>query len=176
MKKERTLLFQLVFTALSMAIVCVGTMAIQIPIPLGYMHFGNICILLVSTYLNPTSAFLASGVGSALSDLLSGYPQWIIPTLIIKGIMGLCISLISHEKSNISPVFCLKNAIATFTGILIMIMGYFIAGIALYGSIYTSAAQIPGLCTEGVFGLIGYYILGFALEKAHFKKLFSFGS
>ena len=39
---------KLAINALAIALVCVSTMVIQIPIPLGYMHLGNCCILLVS--------------------------------------------------------------------------------------------------------------------------------
>ena len=37
---------QITLAALAIAVVCVSTMVIQIPIPLGYMHLGNCCILL----------------------------------------------------------------------------------------------------------------------------------
>ena len=78
---------KITIASLSIALVCISTAIIHIPIPLGYMHLGNICILLCS-YLFPWDiGLLAGGVGSALSDLLTGYPQWVLPTLIIKGIM-----------------------------------------------------------------------------------------
>ena len=48
---------KLAINALAIALVCVSTMVIQIPIPLGYMHLGNCCILLVSVYFgNMTGA------------------------------------------------------------------------------------------------------------------------
>ena len=73
---------KLTSAALAIALVCISTAIIHIPIPLGYMHLGNICILLCS-YLFPWDiGLLAGGVGSALSDLLTGYPQWVLPTLI----------------------------------------------------------------------------------------------
>ena len=73
---------KLAINALAIALVCVSTMVIQIPIPLGYMHLGNCCILLVSVYFGNMTGMLAGGIGSCLADLLSGYTQWIIPTLI----------------------------------------------------------------------------------------------
>lgn len=83
---------QITLAALAMALVCVSTMMIQIPIPLGYMHLGNCCILLFGVFFSKTIGTLAGGVGSCMADLLSGYPQWILPTLIIKGIMGYAIA------------------------------------------------------------------------------------
>lgn len=89
---------KLAINALAIALVCVSTMVIQIPIPLGYMHLGNCCILLVSVYFGNMTGMLAGGIGSCLADLLSGYTQWIIPTLIIKGIMGLVIAMIAYRE------------------------------------------------------------------------------
>ena len=83
---------QITLAALAIAVVCVSTMVIQIPIPLGYMHLGNCCILLFGVFFSRAIGTLAGGVGSCLADLLSGYPQWILPTLIIKGIMGYAIA------------------------------------------------------------------------------------
>lgn len=64
---------KLAVDALAIALVCVSTMVIQIPIPLGYMHLGNCCILLVSVYFGNMTGMLAGGIGSCLADLLSGY-------------------------------------------------------------------------------------------------------
>lgn len=92
--------------ALSIALVCIATMAIQIPIPLGYMHLGNTCILLVAALFGPVTGLLAGGIGSALADMLTGYAQWIIPTLIIKSIMGFAIGAIAIKRKQSSHGIC----------------------------------------------------------------------
>ena len=76
---------KLAINALAIALVCVSTMVIQIPIPLGYMHLGNCCILLVSVYFGNMT-----GMAGRRHWLLSGRSAQrlytvIIPTLIIKG-------------------------------------------------------------------------------------------
>ena len=53
---------KLAINALAIALVCVSTMVIQIPIPLGYMHLGNCCILLVSVYFGNMTGMLAGGM------------------------------------------------------------------------------------------------------------------
>ena len=150
--------------ALCMAVVCVSTIAIQIPIPLGYMHLGNCCILLVSVFFDVTTGTLAGGVGSAMADLLSGYPQWIIPTLIIKGVMGYAIAYVSKKDGKRAKLNSLRILIATSLGIVIMIVGYTIFGAILYGSIASGIAQVPGLTLEGVLGMVLFYLVAFALE------------
>ena len=45
----------------------------------------------------------------------------------------------------------------------------------MYGSVATGLAQVPGLTTEGIIGIIGFYILGFVMEKCHVSKFISEG-
>ncbi|HAJ40348.1 ECF transporter S component [Ruminococcus sp. MCC718] len=157
---------KLAINALAIALVCVSTMVIQIPIPLGYMHLGNCCILLVSVYFGNMTGMLAGGIGSCLADLLSGYTQWIIPTLIIKGIMGLVIAMIAYREGEEIRMMRLRTFLGAAAGIVIMIAGYTFAGCFLYGGMAAGFAQIPGLTTEGVIGLLLFYVIGFAFEKA----------
>ncbi|MDD6065250.1 MAG: ECF transporter S component [Firmicutes bacterium] len=162
---------KLAVDALAIALVCVATMVIQIPIPLGYMHLGNCCILLVSVYFGNVTGMLAGGVGSCLADLLSGYPQWILPTLIIKGIMGLAIAVIAYRKEEEIHMFRVRTFLGAAAGIVIMIVGYTAAGCILYGSVASGLAQSPGLTTEGIIGLLRFYVIGLAFEKAKVSQL-----
>lgn len=160
-------------TALAISLVCVSTVIIHIPIPLGYMHLGNICILLCSYLFPGEIGLLAGGVGSALADLLTGYPQWILPTLMIKGMMGFVGSKMIHcgkKQPNMQSSRTLSGVIAS---IVIMIAGYTIAGSIMYGSVTTGIAQIPGLAIEGILGIIGFYAFGLVIEKSHIGKILS---
>lgn len=156
--------------ALAIALVCLSTMFLQFPIPLGYAHLGNCFILISGVFFGPVTGLLAGGIGSALSDLLTGYPQWIIPTLIIKGIMGFAIGYIANRTGLTVNMFKIRTAIASVVGIIIMVIGYFIGGSILYGSIYTGATQIPGLVMEGIVGIVLFYVIGSALQAAHLPK------
>ena len=135
--------------ALGAALVCICTSVFKFPIPLGYAHLGNCMILLFGVFFDPWIGASAGGVGSAISDLL-GYPDWVLPTLIIKSIMGFVVAVIA--------------------GIVVMVVGYFIGGSILYGSVITGATQIPGLSAEGVVGIILFYVIAAALEAAGLTK------
>lgn len=163
---------QITLAALAIAVVCVSTMVIQIPIPLGYMHLGNCCILLFGVFFSRAIGMLAGGVGSCLADLLSGYPQWILPTLIIKGIMGYAIAALSKDKSGSVHMASWRTLLASVVGIIIMIAGYTVAGTILYGSVASGLAQVPGLAMEGVLGMVLFYAAGFAFEAAKLPRLF----
>lgn len=162
---------RLTLAALGAALVCVATSIIKFPIPLGYAHLGNCMILLFAVYCDPWIGAFAGGVGSALSDLL-GYPEWTLPTLIIKSLMGLAIALIAKKKGQSAKVRSLRTLLAVIVGIVIMVVGYFIGGSILYGSIITGAAQIPGLTIEGIVGIVLFYVIAAALEATGLTKKF----
>lgn len=144
---------QLCLTAVFMALICIATMVVQIPIPLGYAHLGDCMILLATYLLGPISGMIASGIGSAMADLLTGYALWVIPTFLIKGIMPWVAFYFFRRKAKYSPyigaVFCL----------LFMILGYVIAGCFLYGSIPTGVMQFPGLALKSVVNFIVFLFL-----------------
>lgn len=162
---------QICSIALFMALVCVSTLFFKIPIPLGYAHLGNGFIFLASVFLGNPGGILCAGIGSALADMFGGWYAWIIPTLIIKCIMGGVISMIACDKDGKAKMLSAKTAIAVLAGTVVMVLGYFVAGSFLEGSIVSGATQIPGLVLEGIVGIILFYVLGIALEKAGAYKL-----
>ncbi len=95
----------LIYTALMTAFVFITTSIIKIPIPFtdGYIHAGDMCIFIAGILLGPWYGGFAAGVGSAMADFLGGYGQWVLPTLIIKTIMGMLIGYFAKSKTNIKP-------------------------------------------------------------------------
>ena len=83
------------------ALVAVATFLIQIPIPAtdGYLNFGDIMIFVSALTFGPVVGGFAGGVGSAISDVASGYASTYAPfTLIIKGSEGFIAGLISNRN------------------------------------------------------------------------------
>lgn len=153
-------------TALSMALICVSTMFIQIHIPLGYAHFGNTFILLIACCFGKKVGLISAGFGSALADLLSGFAIWIIPTLIIKMIMGFMIGMIAQKKDGSFKMISIKVLLAAVLSNVWMVIGYTLSGAIIYGSLATGLTSSPGLIFEGVVNIILFYIIGFILEKS----------
>ena len=60
---------QMCVTAVLMALTCVATMVVQIPIPLGYAHLGDSVILISAYFFGPVVGALAGGIGSAMADI-----------------------------------------------------------------------------------------------------------
>ena len=131
-------------TALFIAVVCVATMVVRIPIPQtnGYMNLGDSMVLLAAVVFGPWQAFMVGGVGSALADLFGGYPQWALWTLIIKGIeallAGTLLRLLKISSLRVSVPQILVFILATAW----MVLGYYAAESIMYDS-KAALAELP---------------------------------
>ena len=160
---------RLTAAALGTALVCVCTRAIQIPIPLGYAHLGDFAILLFAVYFSPWVGALAAGIGSALADLLS-YPEWTLATFVIKCLMGWAVAVLAKKQGTAAPLRSFRVFGAALTGMIIMVLGYFLAGSVMYGSVVAGAAQIPGLSVKGLIAMVLFYAAAAALETAGLRR------
>ncbi|MFZ5944944.1 MAG: ECF transporter S component [Bacillota bacterium] len=90
---------KLTFGGLMIALVFVTTFSVKIPIPFtqGYIHAGDSMIFIAAILLGWKYGAIAGGVGSALADVLGGYANWAIPTLIIKTLMGALVGWIAKD-------------------------------------------------------------------------------
>lgn len=153
---------------LFMALICVATLVFKVPIPGGYAHLGNGFIFLAGALLGNVGGLIAAGIGSALADLLGGWYMWIIPTLIIKSVMGFIIAFIAPKRFTVKSV---RTAIAVFAGMTEMTAGYVIAGIFTMDTFAASLTQVPGLLAEGIVGIVLFYMIGIALETSKTSEL-----
>ena len=109
-------------------------------------------------------------LGSALADLTS-FPEWTVPTLVIKTLMGLLCGLIAGKARSGRPrVRQWRVLFAGLAAVAEMVFGYFTAGSVLYGSVATGLTQVPGLAMEGAVGIVLFYLLGAALERTGVLK------
>ena len=137
-KKRKSSLRLIAVCGILSAFVFLGTQ-IRIPTSIGYMNMGDAVILTASYVIGP-AAFFPAAVGSALSDLIAGYPLYIAPTFIIKGLMGLVAGFImKHPQHN--PKLFMRIA-AGVVAELIMVSGYFAFEFFVYGSA-PATASIP---------------------------------
>ncbi|MDD5935113.1 MAG: ECF transporter S component [Clostridiales bacterium] len=167
-RKQKNKTVQLCITALFMALTCIFTMVIRVPIPLGYAHLGNSIIFLAVFYFSTTGGIIAGSIGSAMADLLSGFSQWIIPTLIIKAALAFTAAVIGKKKQQ-WKLFSLRTIIAVTLSMAVMVIGYTVSGAIMYGGIAAGLASTPGLIAEGVVNIIAFYLFAAAFSKVKVK-------
>lgn len=166
---------ELCIQGLLTALVTVCTMVFQIPVSAtqGYIHLGDSMILLIGVFFGWRYGMVAGGVGSALADLLSGYAHWAPFTLIIKGVMGLIIGLVSDFAGRQEKFFTVRNLLAAVAGIAWMVFGYFIGGGILKSSFAVAATSIPENMVQGIAGAVIFFVVGTAFYKAKVYKFVS---
>ena len=165
--KNRTI--KLCIFALYMALICLVTMFTKIPIPLGYAHLGDCLILIFALLYGGKAGFVVGGTGSAMADLLGGFPYWVVPTFLIKGMMAVLVSLIARDKKGKYKIYSIRTIIAVVAGMLFMVIGYVIAGGIMEG--FAAGLQsAPGLLIKSVVNLIAFFILAPICQAINSKE------
>ncbi len=154
------------FSAVSAAIIFIGTWVFKIPIPgtSGYINLGDSMIYISAFLLGPVAA-AAAAIGSALADLAGGYAVYIPATLIIKGLMGLIFALLSRKRA-FAPY-----AVACVTGGAVMTAGYAVFEIFVFGFAYALTSVPYNLAQWGgnvVIAILLYPLAVRVQKAAHF--------
>jgi len=115
------------------AFTCVVTMVIAFPIPAtnGFINIGDAVVMITGLMFGPIIGGIAGGIGSSLADLFLGYAIYAPATLIIKGLEGFFVGLIANPKKNHKWNY--RDFIAVIVGGFIMIIGYFLYEVMIFG-------------------------------------------
>lgn len=159
-------LYRLVLTALFAALTCIATMLIQIQMPAtnGYVNIGDCFVLLGAWVLGPWFGAAAGGIGSALADLLAGYPHYIPGTLVIKALMAVIAALLYQRLGKKHSY--LGRLVGGIAAELWMVLGYFVYAWIALGKGLAAATSIPGNLLQGVIGIVAALALVAALQES----------
>jgi len=162
---------ELALYGLFIALIYVATRFINIPGPTpgGLFHLGNVIAFTIAIVFGKKAGAVSAAFGMALFDLTSPYAVWAPFTFIIRLAMGYVIGYFA-SKGEDSQV---KGFIFNITGIcaatIIMIVGYYIAEIILYGNIYAPMLSVWPNFMQCVVGTVLGLPLATSL-KAAFKR------
>ena len=155
---------QLCVAAVMGAFVFLMTVVPRVPIPLGYAHLGDAAIFLVVFFVGRSEGILAGCIGSALADLVGGFPLWIGPTLMIKFLMADTFWHIALKgESRTGESFRIITGLVLAS--LVMAGGYTLFGAWIYDSIEAGLASTPGLLMESAVNILVFYIGKRALKR-----------
>ncbi|MBE6550228.1 MAG: ECF transporter S component [Ruminococcaceae bacterium] len=145
---------KLVLTALFAALTFCATFVMKIPTPTGgYVNLGDSFVLTSAWVLGSGYGIIAAALGSALADLLGGYPIYILPTFIIKGLMAFVawglFRLIAIKKTFVSRI------IGAIVAEIIMVGGYYLVEAVFLGYGFGGAlVSVPANAVQAVFGVV----------------------
>ena len=128
-------------TAIMTAIVLVLTYLIRVPTPArGYAHLGDTGVFFSAFALGPWVGAAAGGLGTALADILGGYPQWAVFSLLIHGFQGWIAGWLTRRVAGLAGLI-----LAAVVGGVIVVAGYFLAGWILVGIGDAVAEIVPNI-------------------------------
>ncbi|WP_371731588.1 ECF transporter S component [Thermococcus sp. MV11] len=152
----------LAISAVMAAVTGVTTAFITITTPAtgGYLNFGDTMVMFSAMVFGPVVGVFAGGVGSALGDIIAGYPGWAPITLVVKGLEGLAVGYLGRRSDNVSTL-----VIAGLVGGIIMVSGYFAFEAYMFG-VPAALTEVPVNMLQAVTGVI----VGTALARVIKKR------
>lgn len=148
--------------AIMSALVFIATFIPKITIPLGYAHLGDAAIFLIIFVCGRKIGILSGVIGSAFADLLSGFPIWILPTILIK----------TFE----AEIFFKLRERNIFLGLILaslfMTIGYTIFGAILYENLMLGLSSTPGLLIKSAINIFVAVIIISAIKNKNILNKF----
>jgi uncharacterized membrane protein len=142
---------RITMTALMAALTFVMTVVPRIPTPIGgYVHLGDVIITFSALAFGPWISMIAGGLGTALADLYSGYAQFALASLLVHALQGLAIGLILRRSEGAMALF-----FAIIVGAGIVVGGYFVAELLLYGMAEALLELLPNTLQGLIGGVVG---------------------
>lgn len=139
------------------------TFIFPVPMTKGYVNLLEVGIYTTAMLLGGPAGLIVGGISSGMLDLLLGYPQWIIFSVVIHGAQGFIAGRWSGSK-----VWRTRTLFLILASV-IMIIGYFFATWILYGKV-AGYASIVGNIIQNGFGIGISMLLVKVLDKLKIVK------
>lgn len=159
-------------TAMFTALITVATAFIKVPHAFGYTHPGDSMVYLSACVLPTPYGIIASAIGGGLADLIAGYPQWILPTVIIKALNAvpfvLCRYILSKRNKD-NRIINIPTVMMIVPTTAITVFGYFVANYLLYG-IGGALADLAMWWIQPSIAALVFIPVGLGLDALSFKS------
>lgn len=153
--KEMTKLAMMVALTVTLSILFI----IPIPATKGFVTLCEVGIYASALLFGPGGGFLVGAMSGGLIDLISGYPEWAIFSIIIHGVQGFILGYLYNKfpnKKGLTLGFLLAS--------LFMIVGYAFATALLFGW-PAGLASLPSNSVQNLFGIAVTVPLFHALQR-----------
>jgi len=132
--------------AIMTALTTIATAVLVVPFPYthGYFNLGDSLVMISGLLLGPIGGFFAGGVGSAMADVVLGFPGFAPITFIAKGFEGLVVGLVSFRTAR-EKNLSWWDILALVLGSTVMLLGYLLGEMFILG--YTFEVAVLELVT-----------------------------
>jgi len=154
---------QITLIALMAALILVLTLFLRVPIPAtqGYVHLGDAGITFAACAFGPWVAAVAGGLGTMLADLTGGYAAWAVFSLLVHGVQGWVMGWLLRRDVDMVGI-----ALAVGMSTVIIVGGYFVAGMVLMG-MGKAASEIVPNALQALSGSVVGIPLYLAVRRAY---------
>lgn len=127
--------------AIMTALTTVATAVLVVPFPStqGYFNLGDSLVMISGFLLGPVGGFFAGGVGSAMADVVLGFPGFAPITFVAKGFEGLVVGLLSFRTSRKRKISG-WDLLGLLLGSAAMLLGYLLGEMFILGYPFEVAA------------------------------------
>ncbi len=147
----------------ALTVVLALTFIFPVPLTKGYVNLLEVGIYTTAMLLGGPEGLIVGAISGGMLDLLLGYPQWIIFSVVIHGGQGFIAGKWSGSKEWKTRILFLILAS------VVMIIGYFFATWFLYGQVAGFASIIGNIIQNG-FGMGVSMILIKVLDRMNLIK------
>lgn len=135
---------------LALAIVLGRFFIIPIPWTHGNINLCDAGILIAAMLLGPAYGTAVGGLGGMFLDLISGYPQYAVFSLIAHGLEGFATGYLYYRAEGHKA----KQWGALLCGIVVMTVCYFLSDSFMYHTFVVGFLSIGGNLLQGVIGMV----------------------
>lgn len=153
--KEMTKLAMMVALTVTLSIMFI----IPIPATKGFVTLCEVGIYASALLFGPSGGFLVGAMSGGLIDMISGYPEWAVFSIVIHGIQGLIMGYLFNKLPNKKGL-----TLGFLFASLFMIVGYALATALLYGW-PAGLASLPSNSVQNLFGIAVTVPLYHALQR-----------
>ncbi|NLT42168.1 MAG: ECF transporter S component [Anaerolineae bacterium] len=141
---------RIVVLAALMALTAVLTTLVRVPVAptKGYIHLGDVGVYFAAFAFGPVIGFLAGGAGTAMADVVGGFAHWAPLTFVIHGTQAWLAGELGHQAG------ARRQVLAWAAGSAVMVGGYFLAEVVLYGLGAALVEVLPNAVQATVGGLV----------------------
>jgi uncharacterized membrane protein len=165
--------FDLVITAMLVALVFLSTFFLNIKLPIsvngGLVHLGTAMLFIASILFGPKKGALAGAIGMGLFDIMGGWLLWAPITIVARGLQGFIVGKIAWSNGRKGSSLAL-NVTATIVSIPFMIAVYYFGEVIIYGNWIVPLTSIPGDLLQNALGMIIAIPVCVALKKVPYFK------
>ncbi len=149
MKRRQTSPVTLAIVAIMTSITFVLTYLVRVPTPAkGYVHLGDAGVFFGAFAFGPWIGAVSGGLGTLLSDIAAGYPQWAAFSFVIHGLQGWLVGWLARRWPGTGGLL-----LAAVLGGVVVVGGYFGAGVLLSG-LGAAIGELPLNIVQVVAGAV----------------------